>query len=280
MKKFLSLSFVLLIICTKQYAQSAKQCFQPGDKVCFIGNSITQMGHYHYFVNLYYMLHYPEMQLETYNCGISGNMGFNVLKRIQRDILVHKPTVATLMLGMNDVNRELYEKVTTDTAILNARDRSIELYRKNVDSIAQQLTKNHCRLIFLTPSIYDQESKIEATNNYGVNDALGICAKFLKTLAPKYNAQVVDFNGEMNKINHLGLAMDQNFALAGNDRIHPDIWGHFIMASIFLKTLEMPSFVSKIEIDFANQKVTSSQNCEISGLKSEKSKLTFQCVEK
>ena len=184
------------------------------------------------------------------------------------------------MLGMNDVNRELYSTVTSDTSILNARVRSIDLYKKNVDIIVQKFIKNNIKVILLTPSIYDQESKIEAQNMYGVNDALGICTEYLKDLSKRYNTKIVDFNGEMNLLNRRILPQNPDFKLAGSDRIHPDIWGHFIMANIFLKTLESPKVVSSIEIDFRGKKLIDKQNCEVNNLKVQKTQLSFDCLEK
>jgi lysophospholipase L1-like esterase len=280
MKKITLFVLLFSLLVHKPYAQLTKQCFSEGDRIRFVGNSITHAGYYHYFIQLYYLLHYPKLKIPGFNCGISGNSAHHVLERMDKDILVNKPTVATIMLGMNDVNRELYKTLTPDTGILNARHRSIELYKQNVDSIAKSLTNNNCRIIFLTPSIYDQESKIGAENSYGVNDALGICTEYIKTLSNKYNAKIVDFNGEMNNINRKALTQNPYFMLAGADRIHPEIWGHFLMASIFLKTIESPKKVSLIEIDFATKKLINKENCDISNLNFLKTQLTFKCIEK
>jgi lysophospholipase L1-like esterase len=280
MKKSLIYTLIFFGFCQKNKAQTTQKAFSENDRVCFVGNSITHAGYYHNFVNLYYQLHYPEMPIETFNCGVAGNSAINVIKRINVDVLNKKPTVITLMIGMNDVNRELYSTNTSDTSILNARVRSIETYKKNVDIILQSFVKNKTKIILLTPSIFDQESKIEAQNMFGVNDALGICTEYLKDLSKKYNTKIVDFNGEMNLLNRKILPQNPDFKLAGSDRIHPDIWGHFIMANIFLKTLESPKVVSLIDIDFKGKKLREKQNCEVNNLRFQKSNLSFDCLEK
>jgi hypothetical protein len=33
--------------------------FKAGDRIAFVGNSITDGGHYHSYIWLYYMTHYP-----------------------------------------------------------------------------------------------------------------------------------------------------------------------------------------------------------------------------
>lgn len=47
--------------------------FQEGDRAVFLGNSITDGGHYHSYIWLYYMTRFPEMKLTILNAGIGGN---------------------------------------------------------------------------------------------------------------------------------------------------------------------------------------------------------------
>ena len=49
-----------------------------------------------------------EEKITFYNCGIGGNQAHDILERMESDILVHNPTHAVIMLGMNDVHRNLY----------------------------------------------------------------------------------------------------------------------------------------------------------------------------
>ncbi|WP_431214000.1 hypothetical protein ACQ86N_03700 [Puia sp. P3] len=47
--------------------------FQTGDRVVFVGNSITEAGYYESYIWLYYMLHYPGRRITVYNAGIGGD---------------------------------------------------------------------------------------------------------------------------------------------------------------------------------------------------------------
>jgi len=126
MKKLFMLLLLLFCFQLKQNAQTSDPYFNSNDRICFIGNSITHAGYYHYFLNLYYATRYPEIHYESYNCGISGDVAGGVLTRMQKDILVHRPTVASMMIGMNDVNRELYK----------VKDKSNDLEKKKFWSLA------------------------------------------------------------------------------------------------------------------------------------------------
>ena len=54
-------------------AQKTPSPFQRGDRVVFLGNSITEGGHYHSYIWLYYMTHFPNLPLRMYNGGIGGD---------------------------------------------------------------------------------------------------------------------------------------------------------------------------------------------------------------
>ena len=79
MKKIL---FILYTCCILLFPVSAQQIpsFKANDRIVFLGNSITEGGHYHSYIWLYYMTHFPELPLRIYNGGIGGDcashMGF------------------------------------------------------------------------------------------------------------------------------------------------------------------------------------------------------------
>ncbi|MBL6829474.1 MAG: GDSL family lipase, partial [Puniceicoccaceae bacterium] len=76
--------------------------FQHGDRVAFIGDSITHGGRYHADIYLYHATRFPNRPFVIHNCGISGDTAPGTNIRFESDIAVHRPTVATIMLGMND----------------------------------------------------------------------------------------------------------------------------------------------------------------------------------
>ena len=100
-----------------------------------------------------------------------------VLKRMWHQ---KKPTISTVMLGMNDVSRYLYGKGDVDPQTLKKRKHALNLYYKNCSQIYQRLEGIDSELILITPSIYDQTGDLKSDNNFGVNDALGKCAEFIK----------------------------------------------------------------------------------------------------
>lgn len=173
------------------------------------------------------------------------------------------------MLGMNDVGRSLYASESKDKPGNTERQKeAIKRNLENMDKLAAKLNQDGTRIIFITPSLFDQTGNQDIDPQVGVNDALLECADSLKELSMKYNASIVDFNGPMAAINAARQAQDPNFTIVGRDRVHPGPVGHMVMAYLFLKAQGAPSLVSMIEIDASKSVVIRQENCGISGLNS------------
>lgn len=102
--------------------------FQPGDRWCVLGDSITHSGSYHKFVELYYFTRFPTQPLDMINCGIAGDTAPGAVRRLQWDCLAARPTVVSVMLGMNDVGRNLYDAGVTNQHLEKLRAERAEIY--------------------------------------------------------------------------------------------------------------------------------------------------------
>ena len=287
--KFQLIFYFLLLIffgsCTNNKIQkntkNSTLFFKEGNRVCFVGNSITHMGGFHHNIFLYHVTRFPSNQVSFFNCGIAGDSSLGVLNRMEDDILINNPTHAIIMLGMNDVQRDLYgalPSINKDT--LDQRKEAIKIYKKNFKKIVDLFKARDIKVILQKPSIYDQTAVLPEPIHLGVNEALGECAVFIDSLAVKYELPVVDYFSFMNNLNSKIQKSDPSRTLTGNDRIHPRVTGHFVMAYKFLKTEEAPKYVSKIIID--KDIATSSKksfNCEIKSVSKQKKGITFSVKE-
>lgn len=222
---------------------SASQ-FQSGDRWCAIGDSITHTGFYTRYIYLYYATRFPGRPLDFFNCGSSGDTAKGGVLRLQKDVLRHKPTVATIMFGMNDVSRSLYSSKFSATDVSTQRDAAIEIHVARMKKLAEKLQASGVRLIFITPSIFDDTAEIAGEKFLGVNAALGRCAENARKLAGELNASLVDLHGPMSKLNLEQQKSDPQFTLVGSDRVHPKEVGSFVMAYLFLKAQGVPQFVA------------------------------------
>ncbi|MEK9531087.1 MAG: SGNH/GDSL hydrolase family protein [Flavobacteriaceae bacterium] len=262
------------------FSQSSSPFFNNDDVICFLGDSITHGGQYHEFLQLFYATRYPELNLSFHNCGISGDNAAGMIERFEEDVMRHKPTHVFLMTGMNDVQRTLYFEGTASKKILKQRANALDAYKRNTTQLAEKIIAYGATPIFLTPSIYDQYSKIERENNLGCNDALIECSHHLKKLGDKYDALVIDLNTPMRTLMERELKKDSLFTIIGNDRVHPGMTGHFFMFCEIISKLEPPDVVSKIAID-ANQdeQKIRVQNLSLQNAQFSDSLISFQTLE-
>lgn len=274
---FLSFSLSGNVVNAQQHQSSS--IFKNGDTICFVGNSITHAGQYHEFIQLFYATRFPNTKLKIINTGISGDNANNILERLETDVLVNHPDHVFLMTGMNDVVRTLYFDGLASENIIKKREKALEKYKVNTSKLVQQFKDHNINTILLTPSIYDQFSKIERENNLGCNAALETCSAHLYYLSKKYQLSMVDLNKKMKSIMYEGLKKDSLFTIVGKDRVHPGVKGHFIMASEILTALEPKSVVSEIVIDAAKKHVKTQNNCEVNLKRIDNEFLIFDCKE-
>lgn len=270
-------AFLAALLVLNVFAEA--QRFQDGDRVCFIGDSITHQAMYHTQIQLFYTTRFPNMRLELFNRGFAGDTAAGGVRRYAWDIAPIKPTVATIMLGMNDVERSLYTHGKTGPGIEKQRQKAISSHVANMEKLAGFLARDGVRIIFITPSLYDQTSNQKSENDVGVNDALKACAAAVRKLAVQYKAGLVDFNGPMEAINKAGQAKDPDFTIVPG-RVHPGPVGHLVMAYLFLKEQGVGPTVAEIGVDAARRVVTRHGNCEISALSMAEGTLSFTCLEK
>lgn len=279
LKYKLVLSLALLIQTVNGFAQQMnKSLFPAGSKVAFIGNSITNNGEFYNDLWMYYATRFPVEKIRFFNCGISGDVTSGILKRMDKDVLVHQPTHAVMMIGMNDVKRDLYGKSAVNGAL---KQKALTDYNKNTDSAVNILKQRVGNVILLQPSIYDQTAVMETENLFGVNDALQQCARQMYSLSEKYHTGLVDFQTILLRINKEEQLKNPAFTIISKDRVHPMSAGHFVMAYQFLKDTKAPQFVSKIVIG-SNLKESqkNSFNASIAQQSSQSKELIFECLEK
>jgi endoglucanase len=149
-----------------------------------------------------------------------------------------------------------------------------------MDSIVRLFLSKDVRVILERPSIYDQTALLPEKNHLGVNDVLGECAVYIDSLGEKYDIPVVDYYTIMNRINLELQQKDPSATLTGRDRVHPGETGHFIMAYQFLKTEQVPEYVSRIIIDAKKRRAAEeSENCKTEKIKRTGNGISFTVEE-
>ncbi len=259
-------SFFVSLLILAQLA--CGDVFKDGETVVFLGDSITHGGRFHSFVYDYYLTRFPERTVRFVNAGVSGDSAGGAQGRLAEDVTERKPTSVAVMFGMNDVNRGSYV-ADPDAQKKAAQQGALDAYRKNMELLAGRIRSEagEPRLLFITPSPFDQTGVNDRTNNQpGCNDGLGRCAEVVKALAAKNGATVVDFHGPMTAFNLERQKADPAYTIVGPDRVHPGAPGYLMMAWLFLKAQGAPALVSRIVFDASAGRVTESANATVTAV--------------
>lgn len=249
--------------------------FKAGDRVAFVGNSITDGGHYHSYIWLYYMTHYPNMRITCYNVGIGGDNVKQMYDRFDYEVLPQKPTVVTLTWGMNDSG--YFEWFRKDAAT-NWAKASVDTAEARYALFDAKLKQHpEFKKIFILGSPYDSTTTSNKNRFYpGKFAAFQRLIDFQEATAKKNGWPYVDFNHPMTAINREWQKADTNFSLTPYDRIHPDYAGHMIMAYLFLKAQGLANRpVADFAVNAKSKKVNKAENCIISNVSGTGDKLSF-----
>lgn len=268
---------LMLFVAVRSMAQTVAP-FKKGDRVVFVGNSITDGGHYHSYIWLYYMTRFPDQRLDMFNAGIGGDVAEQIYRRFDGDVLDKKPTVVTLTFGMNDTKYFEFNSKDADEIAKKSVATSYASYKK-IEEKLKALPA--VRKVLIVSSPYDETVKLP--NNYFPKKSLAMLevAKFQEEAAKKNNWGFVDFNRPMTAINTKGQQTDSLFTICGGDRIHPGQDGHMIMAYIFLKNQGLQGKpVSDVVINTSAKTAGQAVNCAVTGIQGNGSSIKFDYLAK
>lgn len=264
MKKTFAFLLSLLVLGT---ADAQLKPFNAGDKVAFVGNSITEQGYYESYIWLYYMLHYPKRRITIYNKGIGGDRAKDMYLRFDDDVLPADPNVISLTFGMNDSGYFEFLWANADSSA-KAHLAESHLY---FDSLQAKLKKlPNVKKIIIIGSPFDATVKVKGNVFPGKIKVMEQIADFQTAAAKENHWGLVDFMHPMTEIDRREQKHDSTFTLTGDDRIHPGNAGHFVMAWLFLKTQGVAGLpVADIAIDAKSGKLGRSENCQITNVRTQ-----------
>lgn len=232
---------------------------KDGDRVVFFGDSITDQRLYTTYVETYCVTRFPGRKMTFVHSGwggdrVSGGAGGPIDVRLERDVFAYKPTVLTIMLGMNDGGYKPFDQTTFENFV-NGYISIVRTAKAKLPGL---------RVTAIQPSPYDdvtQPPKFEG----GYNAVLRKFGDFLREFGSTEQIFVADMNTPVVENLRKAVAIDPAGAQKIiPDRVHPGPAGHLLMAAALLKAWNAPSLVSDVFIDFKEGRVVRSTNARIS----------------
>jgi lysophospholipase L1-like esterase len=242
-----------------------------GDRVVLYGDSITDQRLYSTFVEEYVLTRFPSWKVQWTQSGVggdrvSGGVEGPIDLRIQRDILPYRPSVVTIMLGMNDG----YSRPPNPAVQKTYEDG----YRSMVDTILNGAPG--AKLTLIGPSPYDDITL--PTIHY--NEVMQAYSKFDRKEADRTRQGFVDFNAPVVDVLQKVKAAHPDLASRLiPDRVHPGEGVHWVMAATLLKAWRAPSLVSSVTLDAHAAIATDVQNASVTDVKREKKTDELQWTE-
>ncbi|GAB2693256.1 SGNH/GDSL hydrolase family protein [Mucilaginibacter koreensis] len=226
------------IVSAAATAPSAKKvALKPNDIILFQGDSITDWGRdrnkaipndfgalgtgYSYLSAAELLCKYPSYQLHVYNRGVGGNKVYQLAERWDADCLALKPTVLSIMIGVNDYWHTLTGgyKGTIDTYRTD--------YRKLLDRTQQALPG--IRLIIGEPFAIKGVKAVDE-KWYPAFDSY---RQVSREVAKEYGAAFIPYQSIMDK-----AIEDAPAAYWSLDGVHPSVAGAKLMSQAWMETVK------------------------------------------
>lgn len=235
---------------------------EDGDRVVFIGDSITQAGRYVVYVEAFLLTRFPDRTITLINHGLSSetaagtsepdhpNVRPCIHDRFIRDVTDWEPDHIVACYGMNDgiyhpFDPQIFAQYQAGIA------RLIERARTEADA----------RLDLLTPPPYDPYRRQVGdpdARHFGYrypaadyDDVLDRFGEWIETLRA-VDLLVADVHDAFNS--HLALRRAKRASVSlSPDGVHPDATGHWLIAQTLLKEWDAPSVVAEAVVDVSGR---------------------------
>jgi lysophospholipase L1-like esterase len=254
-------SVVLLLALPSGLRAEGPFAIKEGDRIVFYGDSITDQRLYTTFVETYVVTRFPALNVSFVHSGwggdrVTGGGGGPIDRRLARDVFAYKPSVVTVMLGMNDASYKAFDQKIFD------------VYAKGYEHLVESLKRNlpGVRITLIQPSPYDDVTR-KPNFEGGYNQVLIRYGEFVKNLAEKEGAAVADLNTPV--VAAIKKAVEINATGAQDlirDRVHPGPAGQLLMAEALLKAWNAPALVASVELDAASTKIVKEENTKLDNL--------------
>lgn len=203
--------------------------FETGQRVLFIGDSITDCGRrdvaapygdgYMNLVRALVTASHPQLRLTWINRGVSGDTTRDLKARWESDVIDERPDWLSVKIGINDVWRAFTGQHDLAVPIDEYEATLRELLHRAVEATG-------CRLILMEPYLIEpdlSEPQRAQSDRYRA---------VVRQLATEFDAVLVRTQDAFDRV--LASTTPADWA---DDRVHPNLAGHAVIAQAFLTAI-------------------------------------------
>jgi lysophospholipase L1-like esterase len=220
----------MLLACSSHAAtaDTPSIALKKGDRIVFLGDSITQggVGPKGYVTQIKNALteKHGDLGIEIIGAGISGNKVPDLQRRVDKDVIAKKPTIVFIYIGINDVWHG--EK---DPARGTPKDR----YEAGLKEIIGKIKAAGARVVLCTPSVIGE--KADGSNK--LDAQLDEYADISRRVAKRTDVELCDLRKAF--LSYLKEHNPENKpkGILTGDTVHLNEAGNKLVAETMLKML-------------------------------------------
>ena len=203
---------------------------KKGDRIVFLGDSITQGGDGHDkgYVRLIRKTlaeKHPDLELEVIGAGISGNKVPDLQRRLEKDVISKKPTIVVIYIGINDVWHGENDP---------AKGTMPDAFEAGLKDVIGKCQAAGAQVVICTPSVIGE--KTDGSN--GLDEKLDQYSNISRGIAKELKLPLCDLRKAF--ADHLKEQNKDNKAqgILTGDRVHLNDTGNKFVADTMLAVLD------------------------------------------
>ena len=223
-------SVVVCVMSRSGLADEQAVKLKKGDRVVFLGDSITQGGDSHDkgYVRLIRKAlteKHADLGIEVIGAGISGNKVPDLQRRLDKDVLARKPTIVVIYIGINDVWHG--EKDPTRGTMPDA-------FTTGLKDVIGRCTSAGATVVLCTPTLIGE--KKDGANS--LDEKLDQYSDLSRNLAKELKLPLCDLREAF--VDHVKDHNPDNAekGILTSDRVHLNDAGNKFIADTMLKVLD------------------------------------------
>ncbi|MDB6003268.1 MAG: hypothetical protein JWR15_255 [Prosthecobacter sp.] len=239
---------LLLSLLLAAVSLRAESVLPPNARVAVIGDSITEQKVYSRYIETYLLACTGRSDIKVFQFGWSGERAGGFAARLENDLAVFSPNVATTCYGMNDGSYRPY-----------APEVGAE-YEKNMRLVIDGLKKVGVKAMAIgSPGGVDPDYFKKDVTGRDYNDNLAHLRDIAKKLAEENKQPFANVHDTMmSALTKSKAALGKEYGPFGGDGFHPAPAGQLLMAQAFLKALGFDGEIGTINVDMKGASTASS----------------------
>jgi len=225
----LALTSILGTVATASAADDETPPLKKGERIVFLGDSITEAGvsakGYVTAIKNALAEKHKDLTIEVIGAGISGNKVPDLQRRLEKDVLMKKPSIVVIYIGINDVWHG-----ESDPARGTTKDK----YEAGLLEIVGKIKSAGARVVICTPTVIG-EKKAGANK---LDSRLDEYAEISRKVAKDTKSQLCDLRKTFQDYLTKNNGEDKEKGILTSDRVHLSDAGNKLVAETILSTID------------------------------------------